>query len=297
MMVQLHTNGQNKMGPTGIKYIHHRKGGLISMVTLIMMIGLMSGVQAEDSILLELAISLFEENNFNACRIECLRSLTDNPLNKRAQFFLALSERRIGINSTDTLTNLCQDQDSPLQIKDMACYELSRAYIDQKKYHSAFDLLNQLFMNTKLPSLFVRSSCSLSHLFDHDEQLAAKNRELYSQVDSCFSLWSEDVIEETGLISHQNNVSWSGLPAQWVILFYQTQIGPAIGQRCSLHPSCSRYAQQALNQFGIWGIGFIGDRMIREPEVVAQKSKPVILEGRIKYLDPLEDHDFINSYR
>jgi len=298
MMVQPHTNGLNRMGPTGIKFIHYKKGGLIFMASLIILIALLSNsVQAENNILLELAISLFEENNFQACRIECLRSLSDNPLNKRAQFFLALSERRIGIDSTDTLANICLDNASPLQIKDMACYELSRAYIDKKKYHPAFDVLVQLFMNTKLPSLFVRSSCSLSHLFDHDENLAANHPDLYSQVDSCFSLWSDDIIEETRLMSQQNNVSWSGLPAQWVILFYQTQIGPAIGQRCSLQPSCSRYAQQALTKFGILGLGFIGDRLIREPDVVAQKSKSVIIEGRVKYLDPLEDHDFFNNYQ
>jgi hypothetical protein len=286
------------MGQTGIKFIRYKKGGLIFMATIFIMIGLLSNsVQAEINNLLELAISLFEENNFQTCRIECLRILSDNPLNKRAQFFLALSERRIGIDSTETLTNLCLDDTSPLQIKDMACYELSRAYIDKKKFRQAFDLLVQLFMNTKLPLLFVRSSCSLSHLFDHDEQLAANNPELYSQVDSCFSLWSDEIIEETSLIAQQNSVSWSGLPAQWVIRFYQTQIGPAIGQRCSLHPSCSRYAQQALTKFGILGIGFIGDRMIREPDVVAQKLKPVIIEGRVKYLDPLEDHDFINNYQ
>jgi len=254
-------------------------------------------VQAENDKMLELAVSLFEENNFDSCRVECLRTLSAQPLNKRAQFFLALSERRIGIDSTDTLTTLCLDQNNPNQIKEMACYELSRVYIDKEKYHLAFDVLKKLFINAKLPSLFIRASCSLSYLFDQDKQLVSNHPEFYSQVDGCSLLWSRDIIEETRIISQKDSVSWTGLPAQWVILFYQTQIGPAIGQRCSLHPSCSRYGQEALKKYGILGLGYIGDRMIREPDVVAHKLKPVIVEGYIKFHDPLKDHDFINNYR
>jgi len=300
MMVQPHTNGQNRMVQTGIRLRYRKKGGFICMATLILMTGLiLTNVQADNRKMLEFAMSLFKENNFRSCRIECLRTLSENPLDKQVQFYLALSERRIGIDSTESFISLCSDKEVSYQIKDMACYELSRAYIDKKKYFPAFEVLKQLFIDTKLPSLFIRSSCSLSHLFDHEIKLTTNNPELYCQVDSCFSLWSDQIIEETSLNSQHNkkSVLWSGLPAQWVILLYQTQIGPAIGQRCSLLPSCSRYAQQALKKYGIWGIGFIGDRMIREPDVVAQKLKPEIIDGRVKYHDPLNEHDFINNYK
>jgi len=254
-------------------------------------------VNAENNNTLDLAISLFEDNQYYSCRIECIRILSDDHFNKHAQFLLALSERRIGVDSTDTLSILCKEQDNPPQIKDMACYELSRSYIDKKDYNLAFNVLKQLFLNTNIPSLFIRSSCSLSHLFEQDNQLISDNKGLSYQVESCHSLWSKEIVKETTLKSPKKNFSWTGLPAQWVILFYQTQIAPAIGQRCSLNPSCSRYAQQALSKHGILGIGFIADRMIREPDVVAQKSVPIVVEGNIKYCDPLKDHDFINNYQ
>ena len=286
------------MEQIGINLTHHVKGGFIITTSLITIFSLISiVVQAETNHMLELAMSLFEDNNFRSCRFECIRTLSDDPFNKQAQFLCALSERRLGVDSTETLIKLCKDQENPPQIKDTACYELSRTYIDKKDYTRAFDVLKQLFSNTNIPSLFIRSGCSLAHLFDQKDQLISNNKGLYCQIDTCNLLFSDEIIKETALISQNKNVSWTGLPAQWVILFYQTQIGPAIGQRCSLHPSCSRYAQQALAKHGFLGIGFIADRMIREPDLVAQKSKPIVIEGRIKYLDPLKNHDFINNYR
>jgi hypothetical protein len=35
------------------------------------------------------------------------------------------------------------------------------------------------------------------------------------------------------------------------LLVYQRVISPALGQRCRFEPSCSRYAVQAVRQYGI----------------------------------------------
>jgi len=35
------------------------------------------------------------------------------------------------------------------------------------------------------------------------------------------------------------------------LLVYQRVISPALGQRCRFEPSCSRYAVQAIREFGI----------------------------------------------
>jgi putative membrane protein insertion efficiency factor len=35
------------------------------------------------------------------------------------------------------------------------------------------------------------------------------------------------------------------------IRLYQTLISPAVGQRCKYYPSCSEYAAQAIERFGI----------------------------------------------
>jgi putative component of membrane protein insertase Oxa1/YidC/SpoIIIJ protein YidD len=76
-----------------------------------------------------------------------------------------------------------------------------------------------------------------------------------------------------------------------VLDLYRSQIRPAIGQRCSLQPSCSEYARQALSRHGVVGVALIGDRAIREPDVVAAQADPVVINGRRFYRDPLDAHD------
>jgi putative membrane protein insertion efficiency factor len=36
------------------------------------------------------------------------------------------------------------------------------------------------------------------------------------------------------------------------IRLYQVAISPALGQRCKYEPSCSRYAVQAVERYGVW---------------------------------------------
>jgi hypothetical protein len=78
-----------------------------------------------------------------------------------------------------------------------------------------------------------------------------------------------------------------------LIGFYRNNIRPAIGDRCSLAPSCSEYARQAFIKHGWLAIPMITDRFYREPGVVAKAEKTLQLkDGRILFADPLEDHDW-----
>ena len=82
-------------------------------------------------------------------------------------------------------------------------------------------------------------------------------------------------------------------PSQMFIGFYRSQISPAIGARCDLEPSCSEYFVQAVRRHGALGVPIIADRFFREPSVFAAAEKPVVMpDGRIRYADPLCDHDF-----
>ena len=92
--------------------------------------------------------------------------------------------------------------------------------------------------------------------------------------------------------SGNSRSSITAKPAQWMILFYRSQIRPAIGQRCSLTPSCSEYGMQALKKHGILGLAMIGDRTFREPDVVTEKLSPVRIGNRWFYKDTLESHDW-----
>jgi uncharacterized protein len=49
-----------------------------------------------------------------------------------------------------------------------------------------------------------------------------------------------------------------------LLRFYQRWISPAFGQRCRYYPSCSEYAVQAVEQFGILrGLALAGWRLLR----------------------------------
>jgi uncharacterized protein len=48
------------------------------------------------------------------------------------------------------------------------------------------------------------------------------------------------------------------------IRLYQVLISPALGQRCKYYPSCSEYAVQAIERFGILrGLVLAGWRLLR----------------------------------
>lgn len=83
----------------------------------------------------------------------------------------------------------------------------------------------------------------------------------------------------------------TGSPGRWVIAFYRRQIGPVLGERCSLYPNCSEYARQAFARHGILGWPMVGDRFFREPGVAAS-GPPIVIKGRVLRADPLADHDF-----
>lgn len=80
--------------------------------------------------------------------------------------------------------------------------------------------------------------------------------------------------------------------ASAVIGFYQHQIGPAIGQRCAMHPSCSHYAMQAFEQHGIIGVPMMTDRLVRESMHIQNHINPISLNGITKYYDPIEMHTY-----
>ena len=84
-----------------------------------------------------------------------------------------------------------------------------------------------------------------------------------------------------------------GWLARRVVGFYRLFIGPAIGDRCVLEPSCSRYCLQATRKHGIVGVPMTADRFIREPNASAP-DRPWVRtpSGQWRHPDPVKDHDF-----
>jgi putative component of membrane protein insertase Oxa1/YidC/SpoIIIJ protein YidD len=80
--------------------------------------------------------------------------------------------------------------------------------------------------------------------------------------------------------------------ARAIIGFYQNQIGPGIGQRCAMYPSCSHYSLEACRRYGLVGIPMTADRLIRESDHIRYRINPIQRNGRELYHDPTEHHTF-----
>jgi len=56
-------------------------------------------------------------------------------------------------------------------------------------------------------------------------------------------------------------------PITWilkaVIVFYRLTISPLIGPNCRFSPSCSEYSLEALQRYGLLGLGLCVKRLLR----------------------------------
>lgn len=77
-----------------------------------------------------------------------------------------------------------------------------------------------------------------------------------------------------------------------VVWFYRTFVGSAIGNRCALYPSCSRYFLEACRKHGWLGVPLMTDRFVREPVESVKDEWVLDPAGHWKHPDPVEAHDF-----
>lgn len=80
--------------------------------------------------------------------------------------------------------------------------------------------------------------------------------------------------------------------AAGVVGFYRLFVGPAIGERCVLEPSCSRYFLEASRRHGLLGVPMTADRFVREPVVSASDRHVIMPDGTWRHPDPVADHDY-----
>ena len=166
-----------------------------------------------------------------------------------------------------------------------------------------FEGFSTAFLSTRDPHVFRVAGCALHHLFKDDPALAASHSELHGQVELCEGSWSSADQAEAKRRIDGAQAAPSGAPASrggiggWlargVVWFYRTFVGTAIGDRCVLQPSCSRYFLQASRKHGLLGIPMTTDRFVREPDASAP-DRPWVKtpSGEWRHPDPVEDHDF-----
>jgi len=237
----------------------------------------------------QLAVELFEEGDWTACRTECRRAAAQDPT---AEILLleAVCERRLGRDARPALREICSNPAATKPTAAMAHYELGRAEWIAGDLDAAFANLHSAFLMASAVDLHRRAGCTLSLVIKEEPELARGVPGLEVILATSRKQWTRALRAECQKPKAAGKRLVTA-PARWLITFYQTQVGPAIGDRCSLHPSCSRYAKQALQTHGIVGVAAMGDRFIREASVVSAREHPVMIHGQRKYHDPLSDHD------
>lgn len=277
-----------------------------------------------------LAAELFEEAEWRACRTECSRNLALHPTNA-TRLMHAVCGLRLGLDTKTELEKLCTPQSQNSQRRDavshagptnearlhrdakhcgqakrkqlrpngtphpevtaMANYELGRALWLEGDTTTAFKHLEQAFLKAPTTDIYHHAGGTLYILLQENPQLSEQSPQLKTILATCRKEWDSKLFNECRK-PETNKHRIATAPARWLIHFYQKQISPAIGSRCSLQPSCSHYATQALKTHGLIGIGAMADRFIREPDVVKYRKNPVKINGNIKFSDPLSDHDW-----
>lgn len=230
---------------------------------------------------------LFDGGDWLAARTEARRVLVVDPDSPEARYVLAISSVRLGDRDDDALTTLRDLASDPDNAE--VSYELGRLLWMRGATDDAFDMLRQAFKNSS-GRLFLLSGCSLHHLLRDHRQLAGRDPALVQQLKTVSALWTPAIHREARL-PKPPRTPLTARPARGIIRFYQTQIGPAIGHRCSLDPSCSRYSMEASMKHGWKGIPMTADRLVREPSVVSSEQNPVRVNGYVRFRDPVSDHD------
>lgn len=238
-----------------------------------------------------LASDLFAEGDWQACRVECMRLVTAFPACWDAHLMQAIAEQHTGLDRRDALLALADNPAVPASCALRARYEWARVMWRAGEWQEAFAGFRLVFNQTASENLMIRSGCSLGILLRRYPALARYYPELLPQVRTLRRFYTAAILDECELRELTPSLARTGLPGQWLVKFYRRQIRPAVGERCALSPSCSEYARQAFQKHGILGLAMMADRFFREPGVVAAAEKPVDVNGKRYYADPLSDHD------
>jgi putative component of membrane protein insertase Oxa1/YidC/SpoIIIJ protein YidD len=235
---------------------------------------------------------LYNERQWQACRIEAQRIIAEQPHNFEAQLYQARAEAELGReNALPALEALANHQEVPLALRLTARYDAARLLWCNGQRAAAADHLREVFLQTDNPALFLESGCALAMALRVQSMPWDDIKLITAQINTTAAQWTPDLIQ--AVRSKWKPPPKDGGIGSGVIAFYRSQILPAIGDRCILLPSCSEYSRQAFQQHGLFiGAAMTADRFVREPDVTAAAASPVVYNGCVYYSDPLRDHDW-----
>jgi putative component of membrane protein insertase Oxa1/YidC/SpoIIIJ protein YidD len=241
-----------------------------------------------------LAAELFAEKDWEPCLRECERLLITDPHDDDALLFSSVCKLRLGRDTRRARTDLggLMTSKADLSIRTRAAYEKARADWKDGDMKSAFEAFLFAFYRTGDPTLFVKSACSLTRVMDDVPDLSDKQKHsLRMQINSSRDLWYGPLFKECRVDDPAKKTPALAYPARWFTLLYRAQIGPAIGDRCVLEPSCSAYFLEAGRKHGLLAFPMIADRFFREPSEAQDPGNRIVKHGRVRHADPVSDHD------
>lgn len=241
-----------------------------------------------------LAAELMEEGNWEGAQRESQRALLQAPNNPVARLIGLVASVRLAHDLPATLQGLedLANHASSSSVRTMAAYEAGRILIASGDWSRAYEWLKQVFLNTSTSTLFLKSGCTLSLLVQKRPELGPSNLSLKMQLFSCETLWDARLRQKCALSPPPQRMEIFAMPGKAIVAFYKSYISPAIGARCSIEPSCSRYFLEASHTHGLMAFPILADRLVREPSVVAAARQTVFIEKRRRIADPLNAHDF-----
>lgn len=226
---------------------------------------------------------LYNIGDYQGCIKEIFFLENEQDISVELKFLKSMSLFKLGKDEAEEeLKKLAYDVSVPLYIKEKVFFVLGRLYLSRNRAY-ARDYFIWVFLNSENNEYFVRSSYILTHFFFN-----LVPRFVQLQLKTVYSMEGMDYISD---YSGAEEKKWVFSLARFFVLVYRNFVSSAIGRRCALYPSCSEYFLQAVKTYGWFGFPMQADRFVREPDVVALGER-IIINGKVKYYDPLSAHDF-----
>jgi putative component of membrane protein insertase Oxa1/YidC/SpoIIIJ protein YidD len=239
-----------------------------------------------------LAAQLFQEADWRACAQESRRALLQDPADETAQLLAACATHRLGRQDAPLFATLQRlaDQSQDSHIRSRAALELGLLYYQTRQTAAATAAAVQAFVETPEAPVFIASGDLLEMLLKAKPDTVLPPH-VAMQLKTYSAMPAHETPQEIASLRPNKKPSLFSLPVRGITAFYRHAIRPAIGSRCSLHPSCSEYFTQAGRRHGLLAFPMIADRLVREPGVVNQGADPVQVNTKTYYRDPVEQHD------
>lgn len=240
-----------------------------------------------------LAWDLYEEGNWTACAVEATRILRGDPASETARFLLHASAARATPTreACSNLLALSRTATCP-EIRSLAAAASARMLLHGPDPASAWEPAVQAFLSTRNPDAFLQGLAIMQYLARHNRTAIRMPADLEQQYLTCQPLLRHLTDDPRPPRPESIARRIGTAPGRLTVAFYRRCIRPALGERCTLSPSCSEYFLQATGKHGLMAIPMLADRLVREPSVVATARYPLAKERRIVYHDPVEHHDF-----